>query len=261
MPIDRTFRTQEAEAWARAKLLPLALLGILSATAACAQTLPMTKLPATTPTAPAVAQPAAATPPLPQGRGPAPAQRAQIQFSNGALTVTAENSSLNQILRDIGQLTGMTITGGVTDERVFGVYGPATTETILTALLDGTGSNIVIVEGRGQSPRELVLTPRQGGPSPPNPNSYHDPAPLQNLPPQQNQNLVNRDDPPAPPQPQPPAQPTQAPAPDIPAVSAPPAATPGDMTTQQSPNGVKTPQQIYEELMKMQQQQTAKPPQ
>ena len=271
MPTVRTSR----KPCSPAKLLRLPLMLSLGSIACHSQTLP-----ATTPTTPAAAPSGAAAAPSisqsnTQSKSPAPAQQAKIQFSNGILTVNASNSSLNQILRDIAHLTGMTITGGVTDERVFGVYGPADTATILTALLDGTGSNLLIVQGHGQSPRELVLTPRQGGPTPPSPASYSPPSPQQqyNPPPQyvstpQNQNMINRDNPQQPPvqqpvqqeplqqqQQQPPVQSQPLPDPAAPAGS-----TPADTTTQQSPNGVKTPQQIYEQLMKMQQQ-TAKPPQ
>ena len=100
-----------------------------------------------------------------------PPQRAEVTYAAGLLDVRADNSSLNQILRAIGHLTGMKITGGVTDERVFGNYGPAEPSTILATLLHGTGSNMLLRESSGDAPAELVLTPRNGGPTPPNPNA------------------------------------------------------------------------------------------
>ncbi len=70
-------------------------------------------LPATPPTA--------AAPPLtPSQRPPT---RAQITYTGGTLSVSANNSSLNQILRQIASDTRMKIIGGVADERVFGQYG------------------------------------------------------------------------------------------------------------------------------------------
>ena len=54
-----------------------------------------------------------------------PAEPASISYENGTLTVKTQNSSLNQILREISRKTGMSITGGVSEERVFGTYGPA----------------------------------------------------------------------------------------------------------------------------------------
>jgi hypothetical protein len=210
-------------------------------------------IPSTPPTAPA-----APTPATPAQTPPPPAHRAQIAFSNNLLTITADNSSLNQILRDIATTTGMTITGGVSDERVFGTYGPADPSTVLTALLNGTGSNMLLIQDSRKSLHELILTPRHGGPTPPSPSTYHDPTD-NGLPPQQNPHFPKEParqlPPPLPPEQQAPAPPPPAAAPTTPA---PDASTPAaNTTTQQSPNGVKTPQQIYEELMKMQQQ--AKP--
>lgn len=159
---------------------------------------------------------------------------AEVTYIGGKLFVSANNSSLNQILRDIGRKTGMKITGGVTDERVFGQYGPDAPSKILGTLLDGTGSNMLLLQATSITPAELILTPRQGGPTPPNPNasSFDDDsadAPANgNLPPIQPR--------------YPPATPPQAPtAPAEPA--------------QQSPNAVKTPQQIYEQLQRLRQQQ------
>ena len=51
--------------------------------------------------------------------------RARVTYTNGLLQVRADDSSLNQILRDISAETGMKIIGGVADQRVFGSYGPA----------------------------------------------------------------------------------------------------------------------------------------
>ncbi len=200
--------------------------------------------------------------------------RARVEYTNGLLSVSASNSSLNQILRDIGRVTGMTITGGVRDERVFGTYGPADTSTILTTLLDGTGSNVLVVEDARKLPRELVLTPRQGGPTPPNPNAIREEGSA-DLAPQFTPRVSNQL--PSMPAQVPQAQPPQAQSPESLPPNGQPAAysasessqpstngntdaTPGNATPQQSPGAVKTPQQIYEQLMKLQQQQL-KPPQ
>ena len=123
--------------------------------------------------------PAASLPPTPVTTSPAvpptpeqlPAQPASVTYASGLLTVSANNSSLNQILRDISRETQLKISGGVVDERVFGNYGPATTGHILNTLLDGTSSNMLLVHSHGSTPAELILTPRNGGPTPPNPNA------------------------------------------------------------------------------------------
>jgi len=160
-----------------------------------------------------------------------PPNRAQVTYNGGKLSVSANNSSLNQILHDIARETGMKITGGVTDERVFGQYGPDSPAKILNTLLDGTGSNMLLVQATSANPAELILTPRHGGPTPPNPNAaanddYVPPPPINPLPPR-------------------PAYPTTTPQP-TPNASQP---------TGQTPNGPKTPQQIYEELQRLRQQQ------
>ncbi|QMV17783.1 hypothetical protein GOB94_03020 [Granulicella sp. 5B5] len=133
-------------------------------------------LPASAQTNPAPVHPAASTlPPTPATAAPAitapapppPPHHADVAFANGQLTVRADNSSLHQILGSISQLTGMKITGGVEDQRVFGSYGPGDASTILATLLDGTGVNMLIREGDAHQPTELVLTPRSGAAAPP----------------------------------------------------------------------------------------------
>lgn len=97
-----------------------------------------------------------------------PARRATASYTDGLLTIHADNSSLNQILRQVSHLTGTVITGGVAEERVFGNYGPAKPSTVLSALLRGTGSNFLMSGGSNGSVMKLVLTPR-GGPTEPGP--------------------------------------------------------------------------------------------
>ena len=211
--------------------------------------------------------------------------RAEVTYSGNALEVTADNSSLNQILREIARATGMKITGGVTDERVYGKYGPAPAQQVLASLLDGTGSNMFLRETSQGTPGELVLTQKSGGPTPPNPNApgFDDES--------QAEERVVAPQPPAPasspgpvplpfsrPVPTPPLTDTQmtpvTPPPsgivDAPTVApaTEPGTTPGPTTQStgtsdttsgtadpNSPNGVKTPQQIYQELQQLQQQQ------
>jgi hypothetical protein len=212
-----------------------------------------------TPGAPAVAStlpatPATATPPVPTPPLTPlqlPAHRADVTYTSGTLSVSASNSSLNQILRDISRQTGIKITGGVTDERVFGQYGPGAPAQILASLLDGTGSNMLLIHADASTPGELILTPRQGGPTPPNPNApgfedepeYHNPS------------NVEAPQPAARPAAQPPSQ--TVPAATTPSGTGIPAASGTDQPT--SPNGVKTPQQIYEQIMRMRQQQQQPP--
>jgi len=164
------------------------------------------------------------------------------------LSISADNSSLNQILRQISSSTGMKITGGVTDERVFGQYGPDTPAQVLASLLDGTSSNMVIEQRDPDAPAELILTPRMGGPTPPNPSAAA---------------FDDRPEPRQAPAPEP-EQPASVPVQNTPAVPAPDPATPAgtspaNSSQPDSPNGVKTPQQIYEQLQRMRQQQPSQP--
>ena len=204
-------------------------------------------LPATAPTTQPTTPPQPEVPLTPQQRPP---QRAQITYADGVLSISADNSSLNQILRQIATDTGMKITGGVADERVFGRYGPADPAQILAELLDGTGSNMILVHREGEANAELILTPRQGGATPPSPNSQaFDERP------------ERRESPPIRA-----AQPEPASVPVTP--SEPPPVTPttpgagsnpASSTQPESPNGVKTPQQIYEQLQRLRQQQSTPP--
>jgi hypothetical protein len=203
------------------------------------QTQTSSTLPATQPTVPEQPQ----VPLTPSQRPP---KRAQVTYADGMLSVSADNSSLNQILRQIATNTGMNITGGVTDERVFGQYGPGDTAHILAELLDGTGSNMIFVHRDDAEPAELILTPRQGGPSPPNPAA----ATFDDKPDPRDTSRQSQQSPPNPPE--------TPPQPDTSAPPANPAAPNGATNPSQpdSPNGVKTPQQIYEQLQRLRSQQT-----
>jgi hypothetical protein len=195
-------------------------------------------LPVTQPTTPA-------PPPAPLTPSQLPPNHAKVTYTDGTLFVSASNSSLNQILREISRETGIRISGGVTDERVFGQYGPDAPAQILSALLDGTGSNMLLAQGDSDTPAELILTPRQGGPSPPSPNShaFDEDASADN------RNSSNAEQPET--QPAPPDQSHPVTPPVTPET---PAAAATDSSQQQSPNGVKTPQQIYDQLQKLRQQ-------
>ncbi len=209
-----------------------------------------------------------------------PSRRAEVAYQGDLLTVVANNTSLNQILREIGRQTGMKIIGGVAEDRVFGTYGPASPAAVLATLLDGTGSNLLIVQNQEQRPIQLVLTPRTGGVTPANPNAtgFDD---------TDNAELV----PPQPVSPPPiPANPTDGnsrspfrsgtggvdtnPAatspsttsqqlvfPPADATTTPATATITPTTPDASTDSVKTPQQIFEQLQKLRQQQTQQPKQ
>ena len=272
------------------------------------------KLPPNPPTstskanASATAAPIAATAPR---ADTAQRHRARVTYENGLLQVRADNSSLNQILREISQETGMKIIGGVADQRIFGNYGPAPAVTVLQTLLDGTGTNMLIQERPNRAPEQLVLSPQTGGPTPPPPSSPSydatetEPelpqpgaaqpamparsggyAPVSSTPPTMSQPANNVLGSPNNVSPSPSTLPVtnSVPVGSLPTPSTaqpvqgivnapnpPPAGsttanftsqtpntnpnTAPTTTNQSSPNGVKTPQQIYEELKQLQQKQ------
>jgi hypothetical protein len=193
--------------------------------------------------------------PVPLTPAQSPPQRPKVTYTDNEITVAANNSSLNQILHDISRLTGIKITGGVVDERVFGDYGPASPSQVLATLLNGTGSNMLLVQSTGNAPTELILTPRQGGATPPNPNaqSFDDSSESSEDAPSNPVPRTIRHQPPSPY----PARPTPSPDSTPQTDETPTPAAQNDATAQPtSPNGVKTPQQIYDELQRVRQQQS-----
>lgn len=160
-------------------------------------------------------------------------QPAQVSLRDGLLEVRADDASLNQILRSISRLTGLTIAGGVADQPVFGNYGPAPPSQVLATLLDGTGVNMLYKAGDAAHAPQLILSQRNGGPSPPSPapvaESYQPPVQAPQPMPGNTYNL-NQPEPPPPPQQD--AQPS----------AQTPAAAPGALT----------PEQVYQQLLKMQ---------
>lgn len=87
------------------------------------------------------------------------AQPANVILKNGTLTVDAHNSSLDEILKDVARLGGMTIDGTAANERIFGAYGPGAPRDVLTSLLTGSGYNFVMIGDKPDGvPRKLLLT-------------------------------------------------------------------------------------------------------
>ena len=257
-----------------------------------ASTLPANP-PTSLPAANALPAPIAATP---DGSSNKP-HHSEVSYQDGLLDVRADDSSLNEILHSISRQTGMKISGGVTDQRVFGNYGPSAPADVLATLLDGTGTNLLLREDpETKAPVELVLTPRGGGPSPPSPDSqsYDDgpqpgpranpfqrrqrgmmPSPTIGVHPQMAPPMAT------PAMVQPANNPLGSPANTTPTASQIPTTNsvstdslpqpststqtqqgivdsanppPPGTTTSTSPNGVKTPEQIYQQLLKLQQQ-------
>ena len=159
-----------------------------------------------------------------------PAGEAQVVFSGGTLSIRADNSSLSAILHQVASKSGMQIEGLSGDERVFGTFGPGAPRDVLADLLNGTAYNLVLLGDLSNgAPRQLILTPTtHAGAAPPSPpQATADEA-------------INE------PEPEPVPQPEPAPS----------------GTTPPPTPGVKTPQQLFEQLQRMrsaQQQQVTTP--
>jgi hypothetical protein len=124
-----------------------------------------------------VAAPAPEPPPPPQPTvAPSlfeqPPVPATVTAHTNELTVKADNSSLAQILHQVSSATGMRLDGLGGDERVFGSFGPGAPREVLTALLNGTSYNIVMVgDLPNGAPRALLLSHRAAGGSSPQPSA------------------------------------------------------------------------------------------
>ena len=93
---------------------------------------------------------------------------ANVVWNSHGLRIDAANSSLQQIFRDVSAATGTKVSGMVTDQRVFGTYGPGPARQVLAQLLDGSGYNVVMIGDLGQgTPRQIVLSRQPTGPAPP----------------------------------------------------------------------------------------------
>jgi hypothetical protein len=110
-----------------------------------------------------------------------PALPATVSAGNNELTVKADNSSLAQILHQVSSETGMKLDGLGGDERVFGSFGPGVPREVLTALLNGTSYNVMMVgDLPNGAPRELLLTRRASGGAAQAANANQNPAQTHN---------------------------------------------------------------------------------
>ena len=93
---------------------------------------------------------------------PAPTTAAKapvVTMIGGLLEVQSDDSSLLATLAEICRRTGMTLSGTVVDERVFGTLGPARPAQVIGQLLDGVKTNFMLRQNSTTKGSELVLTP------------------------------------------------------------------------------------------------------
>jgi len=93
-------------------------------------------------------------PPLPSGplsqlpMDQIPATPAKVSYQGGLLTISAQNSTLGEILRDVRKLTGASIEipqGSGANERVVTHLGPGAPRDVLAGLLNGSSFNYVML--------------------------------------------------------------------------------------------------------------------
>src|SRR5580658_6557608 len=104
-----------------------------------------------------------------------PPTPAKVNFQNGLLTISAQNSTLGEILRDVRKLTGATIdipAGSGATERVVAHLGPGAPRDVLAVLLNGSSFNYVMI-GSSSDPNAVSTVvlmskpPVSGEPQPP----------------------------------------------------------------------------------------------
>jgi hypothetical protein len=93
-------------------------------------------------------------PPLPSGplsqlpMDQIPATKATVSFEGGLLTISAQNSTLGEILRDVRKLTGASIEipqGSAASERVVTHLGPGAPRDVMAGLLNGSSFDYVML--------------------------------------------------------------------------------------------------------------------
>ncbi len=161
-----------------------------------------------------------------------------VTWDNKGLRISASNSSLMQILAEVSTVTGVKVDGISSDQRVFGVYGPGQARDVLSQVLQGSGYNVVMIGDLGQgAPRQIVLTSRGSGGTPP--------PPIRNAAVASDDDAdTDADDPPQPPPP--PAQPAPV-VPMRPNFGGANPANPGGQP--------RTPQELLQDIQQRQQQQ------
>jgi hypothetical protein len=114
-------------------------------------------------------------PPLPGGplsqlpMDQIPTTPAKVSFQGGLLSISAQNSTLGEILRQVRQLTGASIEipqGSAANERVVTSLGPGAPRDVLVGLLNGSSFNYVML-GSSSDPTavsSVILTTKTASP-------------------------------------------------------------------------------------------------
>jgi len=117
-------------------------------------------------------QPVTPAPAPPLTLAQQPATPPQVSFQEGQLTISAQNSTLGDILKAVRTQTGATIDlPGNASERVVGQFGPAPARDVLASLLNGSHFNYLLL-GSSTDPSALdrvILMAKSGASAESNP--------------------------------------------------------------------------------------------
>jgi hypothetical protein len=193
-------------------------------------------------------------PPTPENM---PAKPPQVAMNNGLLSITAENSTLGDVLNGIRRATGASVDMPpmASAERVVVHIGPTEPRAALAQLLDGSKFDYIIVGSteNDSALAKVILTARSsggttGGAVAANHPAYQPPAQQYQPPPEPDES--GSDDT---------SSNQPEPGPEVTMPPEPPAGGPMQPQTQtdqqQNQNGPKTPEQLLQELQQMRGQQ------
>lgn len=213
---------------------------------------------------PEVVQAPPPPPPTPEQMAPvAP----QVTYQAGQLTISSKNATLAQVLRAVQAKTGASVEvpASANNERVVAQLGPGRASDVIASLLSGSKFDYIIlgVQNQPGAVQKLILTTRQSGGATTNTAQNRPPQPT----PQQEEPQPEDDY----------SQPEPAPMDDNAAAEPPNQPPPGmfrpgaiingqpnqngefpqnaDQQAPQQQQGVKTPEQLLQELQRVQQQQ------
>jgi AMIN domain-containing protein len=158
----------------------------------------------------------------------------QVTYRNGLLSIVAENSTLSDILHAVAAHTGATVDApaNLAGQRVAARLGPGTPRDVMADLLTGLDYIVVGASNDPDAIRSIIVS--NSGPS------VAGRAPAVAAPP-------------------PPPEPAEAAEPEPPAPQQPPQALPPGESSGKAPPQAKSPEELLEELRKLQEQQAKEP--
>jgi len=205
--------------------------------------------------------PEAQPPPAPLTPEQMPPVPPQVTYRNDLLTIVATNSTLSDILHAVSVRTGASVDAPsyLTGERVAARIGPGTPREVLSDLLRGPRFDYILVgsDGDPNAVRSIILTPNQSSPSANAAMAQIQPVARSVPPAQEDMDEEVGDEQPAQPEPEHP-QPAQQPPGHRPFTQQQPpdqiGGKPGVPAEGEQQPQVKTPEQLLEELRRLQQQ-------